>query len=50
MATSQEKVNEIIELHVAGKTSRKIANLIGGSIGKSTVNDIIKRWKEGDTE
>lgn len=46
--TPQETIDQIIELHLQGKSSRKICNEINKEVTfKSTVNRIINKFKQG---
>ena len=47
MKTSQNKIDKVLELHTKGMSTRKIGKALGG-LPKSTVNDIIQRWKKGE--
>ena len=48
LRTSKKKVDRIIELHLQGNSSRVIAEeVFGKKSKKSTVNDILSKFKEG---
>ena len=47
MKTPQKEIDKIIELHLAGLSSRKIVKQLETVKSKSTVNNIIALWKDG---